>query len=126
MKTRHTMSPVLPVCSGVPQESVLGPLLFAVHVNDLLKLYETHPRYEIECFADDTVMYVSGTQENETIQRLNAAIQEIASLFDTQSLPLNEKKSVAILIRGERKTIAGNEFVTVKDKKLSWLSLYAL
>ena len=40
----------LPVCSGVPQESILGPALFLLYVNDLL---EAPTSKRIAMFADD-------------------------------------------------------------------------
>ena len=41
------------VSSGVPQGSVLGPLLFVLYVNDIVKFIQS----ELEIFADDTKIY---------------------------------------------------------------------
>ena len=47
-----------PVVSGVPQRTVLGPLLFSVHINDITADIES----EIRLFADDCVCYRSHSQ----------------------------------------------------------------
>ena len=42
-----------PVGSGVPQGTVLGPLLFSLHINDIM----SDVKSEIRLFADDCVCY---------------------------------------------------------------------
>ena len=59
----------LAITSGVPQGSVLGPLLFIVYINDL-------PRCVKHCFvymyADDTVLYLAGP----TVHNLNFFVNQ--------------------------------------------------
>jgi ribonuclease P/MRP protein subunit RPP40 len=45
-----------PVISGVPQGSVLGPILFIIYVNDIAHL-TTLNSVSIKMFADDTKLY---------------------------------------------------------------------
>ena len=53
-----------PVLSGVPQGTVLGPLLFSLYINDSLSDIES----EIRLFADDCVCYREIKDEEDTIK----------------------------------------------------------
>ncbi|KAK3855374.1 hypothetical protein Pcinc_038223 [Petrolisthes cinctipes] len=53
VKIRNATSDWLPVTSGVPQGSVLGPVLFLIYINDLVKDLES----QASLFADDSKIY---------------------------------------------------------------------
>ena len=54
----------VPVLSGVPQGTVLGPLLFSLYINDISSDIES----EIRLFADDCVCYREIKDEEDTIK----------------------------------------------------------
>jgi len=59
---------------GVPQESVLGPLLFIIYINDIIKVY---PKCNIKIFADDTLIYVSSDGSKKLEYKMNMALSTI-------------------------------------------------
>ena len=80
---------------GVPQGSILGPLLFLIYVNDL-------PQYINDCllvqYADDTQILITGDiSDLETIKRKAELTLEIARrYFNFNGLLLNENKTQCI------------------------------
>ena len=75
----------IPVSSGVPQGSVLGPILFLAYINDLHEQVKSRVRL----FADDTALYlaISSTTESEVLQTDLASLEQWEKMWDMQFNP---------------------------------------
>ena len=91
------------ISNGVPQGSVLGPLLFTVLVADLRDAIK-RGRYHM--YADDTQMYYSCKCEdaNSTIKNINSDLENISTFSKRTCLRLNATKSQFIVI-GSRQNL---------------------
>ena len=93
-------SPTACVCHGVPQGSILGPLLFVAYINDV----PLHVKCaEIDLYADDTTLASATHYGNVNILQssLTTAISKVNQWAMANKLPLNETKTKVLTITGK-------------------------
>ena len=83
--------------NGVPQGSILGPLLFTILVSDISKELR-FCKYHL--YADDTQLYISGKVKDifSIIKNINSDLLRISEFSNNNCLKLNEGKSVFIIL----------------------------
>ena len=91
-------SPYVPVTSGVPQGSVLGPLLFLCYINDL----PSHVQSKVRLFADDTVIYITVKSENDSRQ-LQCDLSRLECWERDWQMSFNPSKCKVIKVTRKRK-----------------------
>jgi len=87
-------SVMMKVDCGVPQGSVLGPLLFIIYTNDLPNILD-----KLSCimFADDTTLYTSSSNIDDLYKVVNTEINLLDDWFRANRLSLNAGKTNHIL-----------------------------
>lgn len=80
---------------GVPQGSILGPLLFLVYINDL----PCSINHECILFADDTTIIVDGNGVDNFENDINNALSDVILWLDNNNLKINTNKTKYIQFR---------------------------
>ena len=101
-----TNSECLDVTCGVPQGSVLGPLLFIIYTNDLPNAI-THSKCIL--FADDTTIYLSSKNLAVLQREVEYDMNALSDWFCANKLSLNVTKTNFIIFNAKRSQIV-NDF----------------
>lgn len=88
VKSPYLNSPV-----GVPQGSILGPILFSLYINDLP---DVCPNINVQMYADDAVLFIHGKNTEETSSVLTSAMTKVQDWLSNSCLMLNTKKTVCM------------------------------
>ena len=96
-------SDAVPVCSGVPQGSVLGPILFLIYINDLPDSITS----KVRLFADDTALYLTIEGENDSAA-LQHDLDKLSVWEQDWDMEFNPSKCQVIQVTGSRKPINAN------------------
>ena len=87
-----------PLKAGVPQGSVLGPLLFLIYINDIANIVNSH----IRLFADDVTLFLEVDDPGTTAGELNEDLQKISDWAEKWLVTFNPSKTKHMLISRKR------------------------
>ena len=99
----ESLSQRLPLSHGVPQGSILGPLMFTVYVNDLPSIVAN---CKPECYVDDSKLYVSFLVNDldSAIDQINKDLDQLCCWCCGNSLLINPEKT-KVLVLGTRQRL---------------------
>lgn len=99
VKHEEACSNFYPIKAGVPQGSVLGPLLYVLYTADI----PTTTGTTIGTFADDTVIMAKSESQDEAVEHLQRALDKVTQWTRDWKIKLNEQKSIQVTFTLRRK-----------------------
>lgn len=110
-------SRMLKIEYGVPQGSILGPLLFIIYINDLTLYY--NDIYTI-IFADDTNIFYSHKDISTMEAHVNSQLEEINIWFKCNKLSINISKTFYIVFTTNSRKLTNYDMkITLDNKNIS-------
>ena len=114
-------SDFLVVKCGVPQGSILGPLLFLLYVNDICNISDI--LFPI-LFADDTNVFVSGRDINHMMNTMNIELKKIWSWLNTNKLSLNINNTHYVIFKSKSKKLIIKNDLYINNVKVNAVNFH--
>ena len=104
-----SLSDIMCILFGVPQGSILGPILFILYISEIDKIARCFG-LKVHCYADDTQLYISFDAVDiiPTIETIEHCLEAIKSWMTKMFLKLNEGKTQLLVISPTKSLVKSN------------------
>ncbi|GFV58140.1 probable RNA-directed DNA polymerase from transposon X-element [Trichonephila clavipes] len=112
VRINRTLSQTRPAKAGIAQGSILGPVLFNLYVNDIIKTTNTM----ICMYADDTAILSRHYNPNTLTQNINEHLAHLEIWFSVWKIAINTSKTEAISFSQKRPPPE----ITLQNQRIPW------
>ena len=122
VKTNGCFSNYLRISTGVPKESILGPLLFNVFINDFFQFNSVS--FEIYLYADDTAIIFNANSNSALQSVVDAFFLKYSAWCAHNCIVVNPIKSNYLSFNADNIVLTINDQLTVCTNAAKYLGLY--
>lgn len=116
VKIGNSQSEFKQISYGVPQGSILGPLLFLTYINNICQI---GLKGDISLYADDTCLFYFGSEIGALIEQAQSDLDALGNWFQYNLLTVNAAKTNYMVFHAKNKNIPDFPPLSVNNEQLS-------